>query len=386
MNIRKRLPHFSALLLLLLSCVLHANPSTGFGEDHGDMRAKPVRCNLPAPTNFHPVWIGPDKVLTAWDLPSILPFEYNILVYKIGNPIPEQDFNIPGIKTDWLIENLAPNTKYEIVLTPTCGVNDPGKEPGVMQITTIITDLVAIGFTPSNSTASCTMDDPNEFCAMAPNPGYLVTFKLQHDNHPEINYTLGFFRGSGVCSNKVKLVANNSSIYSQFKVFCNSSTSPNPGCSGEYVTITFQEVTIAKVFYVISAETSYQLGCSFLANGYSLSRIGGPAGAPSSLGACGNNLGDDSDDREMSVPDEAVLSAYPNPFTDQLEIQIPYAIGNENSGILLYDLQGRQIMTGSFPGDQQTIRWNTASLMPGMYFLRVQSGGIEQTIKVVKTQ
>ena len=91
-------------------------------------------------------------------------------------------------------------------------------------------------------------------------------------------------------------------------------------------------------------------------------------------------------DEDASENVASPLSATPNPFTNQLDIQIPFANINENIELNLYDLQGRRVMALHAPGDQQTITLKTEQLLPGMYFLRAESGGVIQTVKVVKTQ
>ncbi|MBN8677338.1 MAG: T9SS type A sorting domain-containing protein [Chitinophagales bacterium] len=66
-------------------------------------------------------------------------------------------------------------------------------------------------------------------------------------------------------------------------------------------------------------------------------------------------------------------------------MQIPFA-NNQETEIALFDLQGRRILTQRWPAEQANITLDTENLTPGMYFLRAESGGISETVKVVKTQ
>ena len=91
-------------------------------------------------------------------------------------------------------------------------------------------------------------------------------------------------------------------------------------------------------------------------------------------------------DEWEEIPYNQTLTAVPNPFTNQLEIRQPFANINEFVEISLYDLQGRQVKALRSPGDLQTITLSTENLSAGMYFLRAESGGQIETVKVVKTQ
>lgn len=101
-------------------------------------------------------------------------------------------------------------------------------------------------------------------------------------------------------------------------------------------------------------------------------------------------LSSELDDRNFETVMEIDLTprlvATPNPFSDQLEIQIPFATPENELHMALYDLQGRMMITQNIAngGPIQTIE--TGTLPTGVYILRVECGGKAETIKVVKTQ
>lgn len=74
------------------------------------------------------------------------------------------------------------------------------------------------------------------------------------------------------------------------------------------------------------------------------------------------------------------LDVYPSPFSDQITITSVDAVSGT---IQIYDASGRTISTSSISGTTTVI--NTASWMPGLYYVRVHTGhSISQTLSIVK--
>lgn len=84
--------------------------------------------------------------------------------------------------------------------------------------------------------------------------------------------------------------------------------------------------------------------------------------------------------------ESSTLSASPNPFTNLIDVQIPYSTEENDVKISLYDLQGRFVQSQLFPGGPQLRSLSTIDLTPGLYLLRVDTGSKSETIKVMKTQ
>jgi flagellar hook assembly protein FlgD len=81
-----------------------------------------------------------------------------------------------------------------------------------------------------------------------------------------------------------------------------------------------------------------------------------------------------------------VLSAYPNPFTSFLNLDIPVRVAGPAS-LSIYDINGRLVMTESRPDlNQGMMTWNlnTANLPVGQYVYRLATVAGQETGKVVK--
>lgn len=84
--------------------------------------------------------------------------------------------------------------------------------------------------------------------------------------------------------------------------------------------------------------------------------------------------------------EEATLAAaaYPNPFTHSVIINIG-SVSNEKTTVKLMDLSGRTLheYNGIDPSVPLAIN---EDLSPGIYFVRVEQGALQQTIKIVKSE
>jgi type IX secretion system substrate protein len=88
---------------------------------------------------------------------------------------------------------------------------------------------------------------------------------------------------------------------------------------------------------------------------------------------------------EVELPTEiSIVSAYPNPFNP--ETTITFNVGaNAQASLQAFDILGRQVATiaqGQFSG-MQTVSWNANSLPAGMYFIRLESSGIQNVKQVI---
>lgn len=76
------------------------------------------------------------------------------------------------------------------------------------------------------------------------------------------------------------------------------------------------------------------------------------------------------------------ILAFPNPFVDQLFVQLPET--NSSAAITLTDLQGRTVLEQSaLPGTAQ-IEIPASALNPGMYLLHIRYNGYSEIIKLTK--
>ena len=89
---------------------------------------------------------------------------------------------------------------------------------------------------------------------------------------------------------------------------------------------------------------------------------------------------------EKNILSSSYFSASPNPFNDALTVQLPETNNPIGTTVRLYDLLGSVKRSYTASADQNELTLNTVDLTPGVYFLRIESDGHFETIKVLKTQ
>ncbi|HYG15665.1 MAG TPA: T9SS type A sorting domain-containing protein, partial [Bacteroidia bacterium] len=76
---------------------------------------------------------------------------------------------------------------------------------------------------------------------------------------------------------------------------------------------------------------------------------------------------------------------YPNPFSEQINIQVPGEYAGKEITLKLYDITGRIVLEKNNDGPHNTeIQLDTEMLPKGIYILTVQSGINRQNFKLVK--
>lgn len=76
----------------------------------------------------------------------------------------------------------------------------------------------------------------------------------------------------------------------------------------------------------------------------------------------------------VGEPEAIVFGVYPNPASAYLSVQLPIHIATPETRYVVYDLLGRQRLSGSFSGEANAVRLET--LEDGVYILRIHSAGI----------
>lgn len=349
-------------------------------------------CNEPAPTNFQVTARTPASISVSWDAPAVPPFQYNIKAFEVvsGNLVYDQ--NIAGNLVDWVVPNLLPNTQYEIRNTPVCP--DGNLSPNFITTLgqTTIVELLVASFSPTNGLAGCGMNKFGDYCEADPSGGFVVSFRIAIKNGDETDSRyFGVYKASNDCEYTTILVRPEEEG-SLFQFYCSTGLAPGPSCDGTKVIVEYDGVVISSFSINEPVNDPKQLVSSLNMKEFWIERLEDPNGHFHISGTC-LDLSDGgrpapakgrTAHSEQAV--SSALSAAPNPFTDQLDIQIPFNHPSESTKISLYDLQGRPVLHQQHPGDQQTIYLSTVNLAPGMYFLRAESGGISETIKLVKTQ
>ncbi|HMC96172.1 MAG TPA: T9SS type A sorting domain-containing protein, partial [Flavobacteriales bacterium] len=86
-------------------------------------------------------------------------------------------------------------------------------------------------------------------------------------------------------------------------------------------------------------------------------------------------------------PELDQLATWPNPVTDELNIQLTSSLrGSVNLDIL--DLSGRTVLAGNrmLSNGSNRLSLPTGDLNPGMYLLRIGNGSEAQVLRFVKTR
>ncbi|MFZ5433164.1 MAG: T9SS type A sorting domain-containing protein [Calditrichota bacterium] len=91
------------------------------------------------------------------------------------------------------------------------------------------------------------------------------------------------------------------------------------------------------------------------------------------------------DQPPLAVAKDFTLAAYPNPFNPvtTLSFHLPHAT---HTRLAVFDVSGRLVSVladGSYNAGEQTVRFDGGSLTSGLYFVRLDAGGISQTRKIV---
>jgi hypothetical protein len=92
-----------------------------------------------------------------------------------------------------------------------------------------------------------------------------------------------------------------------------------------------------------------------------------------------------TDERNAMLPSSLALSCYPNPFNPSTTIS--FALEHEtNIRLNIFDLTGRRVRTlaeGRWNAGMHEVRFDGAALPSGLYFARLQAGGLAKTQKLV---
>jgi hypothetical protein len=96
-------------------------------------------------------------------------------------------------------------------------------------------------------------------------------------------------------------------------------------------------------------------------------------------------------DENLSVIDEAIgfnVLAYPNPFSDELNVQFKTLHPGEDIRFSFFDILGRQVFSKTINNttNTATIQFINSELhlVTGIYLLKIVQNGEEQTVKIVK--
>lgn len=387
MNTKFNFPLF--IFFLLICANIGAAPILN-GVLNNDKAKIGDPCTLPAPTNFHVTEITPFSLTVEWTPSLPAPSDYSIKVFETSSGNLIQNYKIPGNSTSNTVTNLEPNKKYIIRITPFCsnGIESVYFVDAIG--VTWIVDLVSSGYTPgANLEASCGMGVAGQSCPADPDEGYIVPFRIRKVTAPTAEGDFGLYHADNCVSRTIKTGIN----LDGFTFYCDNWQSS--GCSGTVIIAKHADSVVATLTIGSTLWIGVKkLVCVSISPGFRIERLypDHKGYLDQHGGECfvgfGQLPGKANARTKMSFEmdiDMQRLSAWPNPFSEDIEVLVPFATTNQNLEIILHDLQGRQVMAFHFPSGQQSIHLSTSGLSSGMYFLYARSGGITSTVKLVKT-
>ncbi|MBL7828277.1 MAG: T9SS type A sorting domain-containing protein [Saprospiraceae bacterium] len=80
------------------------------------------------------------------------------------------------------------------------------------------------------------------------------------------------------------------------------------------------------------------------------------------------------------------LAVRPNPFHEMISVQLPETDDPDGISLQLFDLYGKRMANYIVPAGQAEIGLSATQLPPGIYYLRVETAGKSETIKIIKAQ
>jgi len=359
------------LLLLTLSSLLQASPSTGDPARPASTSSEALNCMLPPPSFFSVTDIGPTWAKLSWNaVPGAS--AYHIITTEVATGNVVDNSLVPASMTSLTVDSLAPLTDYESRIWSVCSDGTDGAGYTATFLRTIILDLVILGYQEPTECLqpTCELLIMNEGC----------TF-------PWTSTTTTYF--------KIVKTSNGAERYFMLKTPTNSEVDiypDNTTNSGfKFIKEGDQAIKIRYLFQGVvarfSASRSSLDGRLFREE----PTENDPGFKIYLLGICSNQERSgrtetwEENDKLKIVPTALVVAA-PNPFTDQLDVQVTFPVVSEQVVLRLFDLQGREVVSHQLPGGLEKYSLPTAELPPGVYFLRAETAGQTQTIKVVKTR
>lgn len=351
----------------------------------GNISVEDMNCLLPPPAILTVDEVGAGWVKVSW--PTVAgAAQYQLQVFNAANnaPIGAAVF-VPGTANTAQLSMAGFQGQAYVSIWSVCQNNQTSARPtNSEKFNSIILDLVGIGYIGNNGSAVCTLPTaPN--CEMAWN-GTEVPFQISYTKDNILFYTRNFSLKVTEILAKYHLNINYGTTGNSNEHFYFIAQNPinATGTLTVYWRWDVNQNDVGAMSYLASITCSYETSTSGNITGY-ISLAQPPASgctvskmAPQAIGP--------ADDR-LETPNQRLNAiAKPNPFRDALTIQLPPTQDPNGTTLHLYDLLGARKMTYQAAFDQSECTIGTSLLEPGVYFLKIDSGGKMETIKVVKTQ
>lgn len=371
----KQISKTLVFFFLLLSSSLPAVPPVVEPSNSASAPAGEQLCNLPPPSYFAMTSAGPTWVTLTWNsVPSAV--AYHIITREVATGNIVDNSTVPANFTTLTINNLTPSTSYESRIWSVCANGQDGPTYTITFPETVILDLVVSGYqAPAGCLQeACKLEKINQVCSFSWTSTATTYFKVRRKTGggPEHYFML-------------KTPGNILDVYPEINP--NSPfTFEEENNAGQFILIKCMGGPVARFSTVhlslsqegeLFREGANENNLDFVICKLETCNQGRPAGSVPW-----------QDSHKLKTAAAAFVVASPNPFTDQLTVQINPLVSDasEQVTLRLYDMQGFEVFASQTPGGPQIHKIPAANLLPGVYFLRVETATQVQTIKVVKAQ
>jgi hypothetical protein len=274
--------------------------------------------------------------------------------------------------TSLTVDSLNPNTAYESRIWSVCSNGQDGTNPNFALSRTIIIDVVTAGYPapPDCMEEDCELVDIGSGCNFLWTASAQTYFKIRKEGGGPERYFMITTEGDAVKfypdndnNNAITFLGVDGSFV---RMFCTGYLDP----VARVTAVRHSLIGAGELFRHTAAENHQDFKIFRLRPCSSQGRSENP---PS------------WDANQSPIAPTAFVIAAPNPFTDQLEVQVNFPRKTEGVTLRMYDTQGREVSFLQAPAGLPKYSFPTAELPSGVYFLRAESAGQTQTIKVVKT-
>lgn len=346
-------------------------------------------CNLPPPSSLNVDLIGSGWVNVSW--PAVFgAAQYKLQVYdgQSGLPVGAAVY-VPGNSTSAQLSTIGcGNTAYVGIQTVCTNHEVSSTQTLTDKFDTIILDLVVSGFSSNNGHASCQLSTSVNTSCSIPWSSTQTPFNVSYYHNNTLAYSRDFSLsviGGGGLSNHVKLQMGANGNTGQNIYFLGQDDPTGSHFIYIYKRDNVNSDDISQMSLIATLSVAYPGANSQVGYPYLLS-WNDTNGTVSQMHEAFSGPADDRLNENGHATGSMQAVAAPNPFTDQLHLNLPQTKDPNGTTIHLYDLLGARKITYEVPGDLTECTINTTQLTPGVYFLHIEADGKSQTIRVVKTQ
>ncbi|MBC7773873.1 MAG: T9SS type A sorting domain-containing protein [Phycisphaerae bacterium] len=369
--------HSIFIALFGIVCQLHANALPNSLPNIQATQFKGGPCNDPAPANFHIVSIGPTWVDLAWISANPLNW-HRIKTYKTSNNLLVSNLLLPP-GSSATVNGLDPDEAYYSRINVVCDNGYDSDNYAEVQFTTVILDLIVIGYEGIGNNPQCTIRKNVNYTCNFPANGSVTNFKFRLIDNPSQGRKFDISKQD--TSTLFHTTIKNDNVGQGFVFLCDNQ---NPDAQGSMYQIKSHNLQILFASFTLSYAPGTSVGlltCTNIMDGFEIVRFEQLSKAlPTPEGGDRSNPENKANDYEGSS-----ISVAPNPFSDSFML----TLGERPEGevkIQLFNLSGQKVLEQQYEPGQEQYTLRTIGLPPGFYMLRVEADGEVQNLKVVKSE